>query len=416
MSQVTDSGKLRNTLTRAMRRTISIPAPRVYLPLVAVCVLALTLAASAGAAMPTTGDHVTFDFGRQGSRLWAGGVRTTTLKPATLKGTRLTLPVSDVAIPRVSRGQLVLRGGLKLRRGRHTIKLQGLLVKLGSRSVSVNAKVGRKRMTLMSGRSRGNEINATLGYVRFSGARMRLSHRAARAIRRALRLRRVRAMSLGHAKGASAITIDPGKPRSPNDGLPASDFNFPAQTELTQPVTAAAVTSATPLAFWPRDSFIQYIWDFGGSVTAELPATPGPAIDKPAQNACPFETGLYHAAHPYGFSLPFTSGWWDVTSSTGVLRYSGAVRFYLPAHGLNILLANPVVEFNGGSSRVLFTASDPWNVKLTDMVTIPNVTLPASITPSTYAAAITTHGNQVMAGFYPPPDSWGCVQLGFSTP
>jgi hypothetical protein len=111
--------------------------------------------------------------------------------------------------------------------------------------------------------------------------------------------------------------------------------------------------------------------------------------------------------------MPFVSGWWHAASKTGVLRYSGAVRFRYPAHGLNIRFADPIVEFRGDyeSSRVLVRASDPWNAKLTDLETIPGVAgLPGVLTR--FDGLLTAHGSGVLGGAYPVGSSFGCVEIG----
>jgi hypothetical protein len=381
------------------------------LSLAAVCLFLLLPALSAGAAQPTSGDHVTIDLGAHGGPLRARGVSISALKPATRAGRSLTLPVGDVSTPGVTTGQLILRGGVKLKRGTRSIKIEGLLVKVQDTHVTISARVGKKRMSVFSGRTGAGGVNAAFGTVAFTAKRMTLKRQAARAIARKLHTRRARSNRLGSARGDSSITVPPDKPRDPDDGLPLSDFNFPEQMVLDQPPGAVAVTAAHDLVFWPRDSWITYLAG-GGGTSAEAPATPGPAINMAADHRCPF-AGPAGDARPYSFNMPFVSGWWHAASKTGVLRYSGAVRFRYPAHGLNIRFADPIVEFRGDyeSSRVLVRASDPWNAKLTDLETIPGVAgLPGVLTR--FDGLLTAHGSGVLGGAYPVGSSFGCVEIG----
>jgi hypothetical protein len=363
-------------------------------------------ATGASAAAPTAGDNVTISLGKRAGPLLAKGVSAKAIKPAKLSGSRLTLPVSDVSTPTLLNGQLVLRGGLILSAGGKRVKLQGLLVLVKGLGVSITGKVGDKRVTVFTGRAKVNPVNAATTSVNATIARLKLSASAARVIKSALEVRKIKSGTLGAAKTVARAAI-----LAPPVDAPSSNFGWTAPLPTDRPATALDVSAATPLTFWPRDSLINYVAAGGGVTSAEAPATNGTPIDSYVNHPCSFDgpTG----ARSYSFLMPFVSGWWDAPSQTGALKYAGKVRFLYPDHGINIAVASPTVEFNGADSRVLFTASDDANSKQVDLVKIPGTaTLGGAVTK--YDGAITANGNELMGGFYPPPAAFGCVQLGFS--
>lgn len=375
-----------------------------------VAVAAMFAVVPAGASTPTAGDKAQISLGATGGPLRARGVRVRALRPATYSKGRLTLPVGDISTPGVTTGRLVLRGGVKLTHGKHRIKIQGMMVEVAAGRVKITAKVGSKRMSLLSGKLLTGGANATLGTVSFKAGRTMLTHGAERAIRRKLHTRKARTRRLGAVQGASAITVEPDKPRDPGDGLPLSDFNFADQVELARPVGANDLTAPQPdLVLWPRDSWLTYIAS-GGGTTVEPPATPGPAITQQSEHKCPFD-GPKGDARPYSYNFTFASGWFDEGSGTGVLRYSGALRFRYPAHGLNIRIANPIVEINGASSRVLVDASDPYAGRRTDLVSVPDLYAQGP-SQKTFDGLLTAHAAGVLGGLYTPGSKWGCVEIG----
>lgn len=385
---------------------------RTLAALLAVAASLCVFASAASAANPTKGDAVTLGLGKSGGPLLARGVTAAAISPGKLSARRLSLPVSDVTTPGITAGQLVLSGGLTLRAGRRSVKLRGFLVTVKGTRVTVSAKVGAKRLTVLTGTSFGTGVDATRGVVDFSAKSLSLSKRGAAAIASALGTRRVRAGKLSSARGHSTITAERTTNPGGGSGNPSANFGFPSVTELARPAAAADVASATGLVFWPRDSFINYNAAGGGLTYAEGVATNGPAIDTYAAHACPFDGPS--AARSYSFNLPFASGWWDDASKTGVLRYSGGVRFTYPAHGINQLYSDPIVEFNGADSRVLFNVTDESDSVRADLISIPGVAAPQPAL-TTYNGKATEHANMVLGGFYPKGVAWGCVQLGFGS-
>jgi hypothetical protein len=374
--------------------------------MLAALALLCVVTTGASAAAPTAGDNVTISLGKRGGPLLAKGVKATAIKPASLKGAQLVVPVSDVSTPTLINGQLVVRGGFILSAGRKRVKVQGLLVLVKGLNVSITGKVGDKRVTVFSGRAAANPVSAATTSVNATIAKLKLSASAAGAIKSALEVRKIKSGTLGAARtvAKAAIVLPPVNP-------PSSNFDWTPPVPQDRPVTAVNVTSASSLIFWPRDSLINYVAGGGGGASAEAPATNGTPIDNAADSACPFDGPT--AARSYSFKMPYVDGWWDAPSQTGTLNYSGTVRFLYAGHGINIALANPTVEFKGAESRVLFTAADEANSKPVDLVTIPGAAvLGGAITK--YNGTITTNGNELMGGFYPPPSSFGCVQLGFS--
>jgi hypothetical protein len=386
--------------------------------------ICLAAAPAAEAYSPAKGDAVSIGLGGRGGALLAKGVGVRAIAPARLTGSALKLPVSDITNPTQTSGQLVLRGGFELRRGGRRVRIRGLLLTIKGKRIAISARVGAKRAQLFTGTSTSGVVDGGHGIVEFGAPRLKLASAAAGRIGNALRARGVRPGWVGPASGRSQITVSFSVPGKPPSGVPGSNWNFPAQTELPRPPGAVDATATQPnLVFWPGVAFVQYVRAGGGgppAVSATAPAFGGPSISTTGQHACPGTDtinvgGDFGQGGVYSFNFPFVNGWWDAASKTGVLRYSGSMRFYYPEHFLDITLSNPIVEFNGTSSRVLFDASDAANRKLADVISIPGTAAPVA-GPQTFDGTLLADGNGVIGGVYSPGIQWGCVQLGFGAP
>lgn len=300
---------------------------RVLAAILAVLTL-LTVATSAQAAAPTAGDSVVIPLGSKSKGLRAGGVKLRAISPAKLSSKSLTLAISDVSMPRPGSGQLILRGGLRLSKGKRKVEVKGFLVSITATSVRFTAKLGGTRFTVFSARKGGtNSLDSGSTSIKLETRNLGLDAPAAKAIKKSLKLKSYKPKALGTLTGRATAYYPPIK-KDPIGGSPADQQLWDEPTLPTRPVSAVDATSA-PLQWWSRDSWVNYV---GQSPTVYDGATSlGVVYNDPSQgspaHACP-SGSMQAVSNVYGFSFPFTGGWWDAASGTGVLNYSGGARFY----------------------------------------------------------------------------------------
>lgn len=367
----------------------------------AVLCAALTLGGPAAtAADPTTGDSLSFPLGKKGSGLRVKGVKVRAMKPSRLVGATVSLPVSDVSLPRNGEGQVVLRGGFKLIAGRRSIAIQGLLVKLSGSKVTVTGKAGSARFQLFTGRAGASNIDPARTAVKFDATQLKPSKRLVKSLRKALNSKRFRVSSLGGIKGGSTAYFPP---LVPNPIGPTQDpWEEPALPE--RPVTAADVTTATALDWWSRVSWVNYVGQ-PAQLTGVTPLG--------ATNTCSEPLGPNGVQYNNGFQYPFTTpgSWWDAASQTGVLRYSGSVRFYYPDR-FDMSFADPevVIRPTGWTMNMrVVTASYPTGKRAEVFKLIES--------GGTQYHQLTKDGaDGVFGGMYPLNDGFGCSIIGFTAP
>lgn len=362
------------------------------------------------AAEAAPGDTLSIPLGNRGTGLHPIGVRLSPVKPAVIVAGRLVLPVADVLLPTAGVGQLVLKGGVKLTRGRRSTLVKGILVTVAGGYVKLTAKIGSRRSELLKGRAGGRAlVDASQLSVSVDGADARLTARATARLRRALAERRFRAMSLGRLVGGAKTYVPPPQPSA----APANSGILPvAGDEVPRPVTAVDVTAAS-LRWWLRDSWAIYIADGGYEPIALSPATSHSVGG--AAHPCT-DVGAGTAAHVFAVDLPFASGWYDVASGRAALRHSGGARFYFPAHGIDISTESAELELGGTEPQAVFKFSEAGQyanrrAQLGSLSAI--VPVPGAL--ATYAVTLPTSTvDGVFAGFYLGGSGFGCFKLNFS--
>lgn len=316
----------------------------------------LLTAKSAMAVPASTGDKVTFPLGNKGSGLRVKGLRLKAVKPAGLSGSRLTLPVTDIVSPTPTSSQLILRGGVQFTSGRRKVKVEGFLLSAKNGRVSVTAKVGGSRLEVFSG---ATDASTTLTFsppaIKFSSTKFALTRKAAAKLKKSLGNSRVKPRVLGRSSGAATAFIAPVVPTPDN---PSNKTLPEAPPPITRPGTAVDITSAN-IRWWVRDSWVTYLSE--GSLEPQLVA-PATAYAPQPENthACPDapDPAKPQNPHLFSFDLPFTSGWYDATSSTAAIYTAGGVRFYRPDRGIDITAVSGEIELNGALSRSVFTFSE----------------------------------------------------------
>ena len=383
--------------------------------------LALTIGlaapASADAAEPIGSGSLTVAKGKW-AKLGQRGIELAGSGGGESSGRRTRL---DIAGGAIEEGKATLNFGGALRfsagegRDRRSLKLTGLRAELGPGS-SFSAKWGKARRVLFDLESTGvaATIDRARGAAQLQGARLVWRPGAAAAIGRRLGAKLPQG-SLGSFTVTAATVFTEGPPQAG----PISSDEPPL---LARPASAVNVTSAT-LAWHVRDSWIRYV------NTQEPPQTlEGATAEAPiAENShpCPNSPAGTNPTLAYSYDFPFANGWYDAASGSAALYYGGGVRFSFPSHGIDVTARNPEIEINGGASRAIFrlrgAAQTPYPDKRAALLSLPAST-PAPGLPSSFGfpgplrGMLTTDGQRVFAGFYPPPnDGFGCFSISFTT-
>ncbi|HWI71773.1 MAG TPA: hypothetical protein VNT55_07445, partial [Baekduia sp.] len=128
------------------------------------------------------------------------GVKVSAVAPATAKGKAMTLPVSSAKVGTAA--TLSHQGALRLRANGRTLTLRAPALRLGATGSRLTAKVGARTTTILTVDAARRSLNATAGSVALKGAPVRLTAAGAAAIKRVLKLKRLRAGAIG------TLTVD----------------------------------------------------------------------------------------------------------------------------------------------------------------------------------------------------------------
>lgn len=318
-----------------------------------------------------------FSLGPSAAALRAQGVRLVAVPPASISGPAWTLPVQQRAA-----GKVVHAGGLLLRRGGRTLAVTGIRTP-ASGAGNVTALVSGRRMA-MARVTASNRVALRPGFTA--------------AIRRRLALRRVVPATFGVLRRSPVITgtpvtPEPATPVTPGPTTPV--VGTPGAGSPERPATAKDVAAAT-LTWHVRDSFVEYL-DGTSALDGAVAAAPSgsPALVRE-------------------YRLPLRDGWYDPASGKAVVRFTGGVRFFHVAHGLEIEARNLEVELVPGASRALADFSGAAVTK-PGRAPLVNLTFAApAVAPDTTATWPKLPGTippgadtSVFAGFYFPGDDFG---------
>lgn len=352
----------------------------------------------------------------------AGAAQTATLTPAralAAQGVRL----SAVAPARGGAGRVVFPVVSARRQG-------ALKLKKGTRSVTVTAarwRVGR----------------STVAVFAVSGTKVTWTRAGAKAIKKALELRRAPSGTIGalvvtttartpsSGGGSGTTTTGSGGSGSTTTPTRGGDTTTPggSTTTPTAPACQTATASGGPAALarpgtaidltaasitWhPRESFIQYINSGEGTSTCNGATSDAPSV----RPGTPVPLA-------YDFHYVFKDGWYDPISRTGRVTFTGAVYFNYAGHGIRLGAVNPEIEIDGNASRGVFTTTnagettkrgvlenlDPAHAASTSTLSSPYTytQVPGSIPAGA--------GDSTFAGFYSAGDDFGWVTVSMTTP
>ena len=318
---------------------------------------------------------------------------------------------------------LALEGALRFVAGeggdRRVVRLGALRVKLGPNS-TLSGRLGEGgRRVLFDLKLRGNglAIDASKGLARLHGTRLVwrggiasvLSRRLSTRIPRGL-LGKIRVSAATVSLGADAISPQAG----PLDDEPPL---------LPRPASAIDVTSAS-LTWHVRDSWIRYV-NTEATPEALEGASAEPAIQE-SDHPCPDRPAGANPALVYSYSFPFSNGWYDPASGTAALYHGGGIRFTYPSRGIDLTTRNPEIEINGEDSRAIFrlrgAGQTPYPDRRAPLLDLATSGPPSESPPSSFGfpgplrGKLTADGQNVFAGFYPPPnDGFGCISVSFTT-
>jgi Htaa len=383
--------------------------------------VAPTTPASGGVAEPTGNATLTIAAGKA-QLLTKRGVDVEGVRGANTTGRQTRLQIEGGTIG-AGTAELALDGALRFLAGegkaRRVVRLAALRVGLGPDSTLAGRLNGGKRRVLfdLESPAGGLTTDASKGLAQLQGARLVWRRAAARAL--GLRLgSRIPRGPLGRIRVSAATIILGDDTITPKSG-PLGD----EPPLLPRPAGAVDVTGGS-LTWFVRDSWIRYV-----NTEASPEAVEGASADAAIQESdhpCPDRPAATNPTLVYSYSFPFANGWYDVASGTAALYYGGGVRFTYPSRGIDLATRNPEIELNGEDSRAIFrlrgadeTPYPDRRAPLLDLATTgpPGESPPSSFGfPAPLRGNLTADGQNVFAGFYPPPnDGFGCVSVSFQT-
>jgi len=402
--------------------------------------LVVAAAASPAAAQERGSAVLTLDR----SALADHGVRAAAARPATLRGARVTLPVSRGVLGARS-GSLEHGGGLVLRRGARRVGIAELRTVASGSRATLTARVRGRRLTLATLSGPRARVDRGAGTLALPAARVTLTRRAAATLRRALGLRRLprrigtlrvaaalrgRTTAAGESEsgsGGGGGGATPGAPGSSSGGGPApgqTPTNQPMGDEppvLARPASAVPVT-ATTITWHPRESWIRYL-----ATSALAPSHGTTARDGATEGETTMGDDGRSAPLVYDFfytGLPDRS-WHDPASGASALYFRGTVNFRHVEHGIDLDAKDAEIELNGSASRAIFrfagregTPADNKRAVLLEL-DLAAVTPTRSGTTTTWSRipARVARGAEstVFGGMYAPGSPWGWVTVSHTT-
>jgi hypothetical protein len=391
---------------------------------VTACAVA-ALPAAASAATPAKAGTVTLGLKA------IPGVTVSAVAPATAKGRTITLPVTSLSVAKS--GVVHVGGALRLRAHGRTLTLTQPVLTVGANGTRLTAQVAKKGTAILTIDGHARKLNATVQSVGLKAAPVRLTAVAAQAIRKALKLKALKAGALGtvtidaklpRTGGGGTTTTPGGTTTAPGGGTttpapggggstPTGPVDLGGPAPLARPATAVDATSGA-ITWHVRDSFIQYI-NAGEGTAVSNGATADPPQVQPGSDA----------PLVYQFHFAFQSGWYDPVSNTTRLTYKGTVTFGFKAHGIKLIAQDPEVEITGSGSRAIFVTANLAEGDAPKRGTLETLdpTGTYANTPDGKAPSWTQvpgkippgAGDSVFAGYYSAGDPFGWITASATT-
>jgi hypothetical protein len=286
-------------LPRDIRRSTLLCCIALVMALVPVAVAA---GARSGAQ---SSDRATLTLSKKSKRaLSRKHVRLQAVKPATDPKSHVYFPqASGVWNFTTAKGTVVYSGGLRLRSGRHSVKLTSLSFTRGSKGASVNALRGKRKLTLFKLKGRAH-VTRHAGTETITGYSADLTAKAAKLIDRALHSHAVKS---NENLGSFAITVNKAGTASSTNGLSMT---------LTKSFTNLLKSSDLPIAaLLPSSGGLP-----GAIGTTTVPLPDGSSVTLPeGTGSASFNSGTLTGTIPLSGGLQLGSGSNGVTLSNGEL-------------------------------------------------------------------------------------------------
>ena len=391
--------------------------PAILIVALAALFLALSSAQQAHAQRPTGTPVVRIPLGKSSQGFNAPGVKIGTYGHGKIVFGDLGLTVTDVAVSSARRGTLIMRDGLKVRRGKRSVTIKGLFVVVDGRNVKITGRVLGRRIAVASGRTAKKQVDVGRIAVDLSIEKLVLSRRVVATLKRGLGTFKPRSRTLGRLSGGAFVVAPPsagGPTVDPNEAYSCQATSGPSG-DPAKPV--GAVDLSCGYVVWNlRDSWIPYVGnDSAVAPAASLPAYPG------THHVCP--SAGRSEVDTYSYRLPVQSGWWDAASSTGAIFTEGGMYFVNTVHGIDIKITATEIRFNGASTQVWVHDVDPTHPagSRIQLATL-NAAAPRAGGPLAPGAAmtrlnayLTVDGDDLIGhGFYGPGVHFGCIDTGFN--
>lgn len=327
--------------------------PALLLSLLATAALALAITPAAAAAPVKGKATLTLGSGKAGKALKKQRVKLVRVAPAKvkrLKGKRfrVNLPARSV---NGKAGRAALKGGLKFKRGKRALPARNLVVAVKGRTVRVTAKLGGSKVKLFAGKGKTSKVNGDVVRVKVSGAKLKLTGKASKMIKRKLKLKRkVPAAAYGnlklnasgkHTDGPVVTDPDPYFVQCSIAAESEAGGNLPAAAPMPAMAGAKPLAADSPDIAWGfKASFRGYM---GG--TGSLHAVGGAGRDGAGPIAgftFPVKDGLYKTNDPA-----------ETGDDQAVINGKGAAVFCNPGHGFRVVIANPTIVIDGTDARIV---------------------------------------------------------------
>ncbi|MGH2959799.1 MAG: hypothetical protein ACRDKE_09350, partial [Solirubrobacterales bacterium] len=266
-----------------------------------------------------------------------------------------------------------------------------------------------------------NTLDTGATTIKVSSPKLLLGAPAAKAIKKALGLKKYAPKTLGTLTGGSIAYYPPITKGPPGGESPADQQLWDEPTLPTRPGTAVDATSPA-LQWWSRDSWVNYVGQaptvYDGAVSLGVVHN-DPSQGAPA-HACP-SGSMQAVSNVYGFSFPFAGGWWDAASGTGVLTYGGGARFYYPGRfDVSFGYAELVITPAGTTMNMRVIDADYPGGRRAHMFNVNTATPLAGgpFTPGSPAALLQNNLTAVgstgpFGGMYSTNLDWGCINAQF---
>jgi len=310
------------------------------------------------------------------------GVKLSKVSPATLKGSKLALPVNATGStldPTTGLGVVNLSGGLKFKAGKKSAQVKSLVLDTTKKSLSASVAGKKMKMASVAGFTfarNGFGVNLTIKNLKLTGS-------AAKQLNK--KLGYTGKKGKGKAKGKASVSKTTSPPFKANQA-------FGSAAAETQPSTVVVLPGGNATLALSAAS-LQKLQEVGP------PPGPGPGPFSVKLDPVP-PTSVVAAGPPPTVAFPITGGTLSPAGSAGTLQTAGGLKLtqdleLAPPPGTNgvttLTLGNIYVDMATKQATVEVVVANPKNAKANlgnlGRVSIADI----SLTGATFAADPVNH-------------------------